>query len=92
MRSSSPTNALSALGIDGNGGYIVKTANYTAVAGDKIAADTTGGAFTVTLPATPADGDSVEIIPARGTFATNNLTVARNGENIDGAAANLILT
>lgn len=76
----------------GTSGYVVKTANYTAVAGDKIAADVTGGAFTVTLPATPANGDTVEIIPANGTFATNNLTVARNGENIDGAATNSTLS
>ena len=73
-------------------GYLVKTANYTAVAGDKIAADVTGGAFTITLPATPADGDSVEIVPARGTFAANNLTIGRNGESISGVAADYVLS
>ena len=31
----------------------VKTANYTAVAGQGIFANTTGGAFTITLPASP---------------------------------------
>jgi len=73
-------------------GYLLKTANYTAVAGDQIAALTTGGAFTITLPATPADGDTVEIVPARGTFGANSLTVERNGQNIDGAATNLVLS
>jgi len=73
-------------------GYTVKTSNYTAVAGDRISADVTGGAFTITLPATPSDAALVEIIPARGTFFTNNLTVGRNGESINGAAADLVLS
>lgn len=73
-------------------GYTVKTTTYTAVAGDRIAADVTGGAFTITLPVTPADGDVVEIVPAQGTFAANNLTIGRNSENIDGGAANATLT
>jgi len=76
----------------GSSGYIVKTANYTAIAGDKIAADISGGTFTITLPAAPSDGDEVNIVPAGGSFAATNLTVGRNGENINGVAANLVLT
>ena len=34
-------------------------------------------------------GDEVSIIDAAGTFDTNNLTVGRNGNNINGSAADL---
>ena len=67
-----------------------KTANYTAVAGDKIVADTTGGTFTITLPATPTTGASV-VIADGGDWQTTNLTVGRNGSTIEGAAENLTL-
>ena len=69
----------------------VKTANYTAVAGQGVFANTTGGAFTVTLPASPTTGDEVTIVDYAGTFASNNLTVARNSSKIDGATADTTL-
>jgi len=71
---------------------MVKTSAYTALAGDTILADTdTTAAFTVTLPAAATAGDIITIYDAKGTFATANLTVARNGLNIRGAAADLAL-
>ena len=72
-------------------GYTTVTANVTGIAGDQILANTTGGAFTVTLPASPTVGDEVTITDARGTFATNNLTIGRNGQPIESVAANDIL-
>ena len=72
-------------------GYTTVTANVTAIAGDQILANTTGGAFTVTLPASPVVGDEVVVIDARGTLATNNLTVARNGEPINTGTSDLVL-
>lgn len=69
--------------------WTTKTANYTAVAGDRINADTGSGAFTITLPATPAAYTEVTIADHRGTWETNNLTVGRNGQNINGGAADL---
>lgn len=66
-----------------------RTTTYTAVAGDRINANTTGGAFTITLPANPATYAEVTLADHAGTWATNNLTVARNGQNINGGAANL---
>ncbi len=69
-----------------------KTANYTATSNEIVPCDTnTVGAFTVTLPASPVHGDSVIISDAAGTFATNNLTVDRNGNNINGVADNVDL-
>lgn len=43
----------------------------------------------MTLPASPADGDQVRFIDCSGTFATNNLTVARNGKKIMGLTADM---
>lgn len=85
---------LSATG--GGGGsadnYVVKTSDYTAFSGDRLAVDTNSAAITITLPATPSNGDSVYLLDPRGTWNTNNVTVARNGNNIDGSAANITLT
>ena len=51
--------------------------------------NTTSGAITLTLPASPTIGDEISFIDYAGTFDTNNLTVARNGKNINGTAADL---
>ena len=68
----------------------VKTSNYTAANSDGVQTDTSGGAFTVTLPATPAVGDQVFVIDTSGSWATNNLTVGRNGSTIEGSASDLV--
>jgi hypothetical protein len=67
-----------------------KTANYTAVASDGVLTNTTAGAFTVTLPASPANGDQIIVADAGGTWGTNNLTVGRNGNNIADVAQDLV--
>ena len=68
----------------------VKTANYTAVADDGVQTNTTAGAFTVTLPATPANGDQVFVVDSFNTWGTNNLTIGRNGSTIEGVAQDLV--
>ena len=67
----------------------VKTTTYTAVAGQGIFANTSGGAWTLTLPSSPTIGDEVAVVDYAGTFDTNNLTIGRNGKNIQGSAADL---
>lgn len=64
----------------------VKTGAYTAVNLDRILADTSGAAFSVTLPATPTTGAEVRFADPGASWATNNLTINGNGNNIDGAA------
>jgi hypothetical protein len=41
--------------------------------------NTTCGAVTVTLPATPSAGDIISIADYASTFQTNNVTLCRNG-------------
>src|SRR5210317_741188 len=59
----------------------------TAVAGEGYFIDTTSAVHTVTLPSSPTQGDEIHIVDYAGTFGTNNVTVGRNGSNIDGGAA-----
>jgi hypothetical protein len=69
-----------------------RTTGFTAVAGIGYFCDTTSAAFTVTLPTSPSAGAVVGICDYANTFATNNLTVGRNGSNIGGVATNAILS
>ena len=71
--------------------WAVKTANYTAVAGDQLLVNTNGGVVTITLPASPATGDEVSFIDQGYDFNTNALTVGRNSSNIANAAADLVV-
>jgi len=78
--------------VDNSGGtdwQAVKTGTYTAVAGEGVFANTTSGAWTLTLPSSPTIGDEVSVIDYAGTFDTNNLTIGRNSQKIQGASANL---
>jgi hypothetical protein len=64
----------------------------TVAANDRYFIDTTAAAQTVTLPASPLTGDQVSFIDLAGTFDTNNLTIGRNGNNIMGQAADMIIS
>lgn len=70
--------------------YVVKTTTYTTQNLEGVLANTSGGAFTVTLPASPSTGDQVVVADPTGDWATNNLTIGRNGETISGAAEDLV--
>ena len=71
--------------------WVVKSAAYTAANGDRILTNTTLGGFIITLPLAPSVGDQVNIKDFAGTCGANNVTVARNGQNIRGSAENLLL-
>jgi hypothetical protein len=90
LLTSNGTTWTSAVPAPGGIEYEVKTANYTAADKEGILADTSGGAFTVTLPATPATGAQVIVADPTGDWDTNNLTIGRNGETISGVAQDLV--
>ena len=69
----------------------IKTANFTATNGEGYFVDTSSGAVTVTLPASPTVGNIVSISDYAKTASTNNITIGRNGSNIDGGAIDLTL-
>jgi hypothetical protein len=81
---------------DAGGGGIswqaVKTSNFNATAGEGYFIDTSGGAVTATLPASPTLGDEVSFIDYAATADTNNITIARNGSNILAAAEDLTVS
>ena len=62
-----------------------------AVAGRGYICNTTGGAFTVTLPTSATLGDKISFIDYAATFDTNNLTVGRNSHKIQGASSDLVV-
>jgi hypothetical protein len=70
---------------------VTATANYNINVGERLFANATTAAFTVTLPAAPSIGDTVQIIDVAGVFSINNVTVARNGLKIQNLAEDLIL-
>ena len=74
-----------------SGGYTYKSGAYTSIAGDRIAADTSGGTWTMILPQSPAFGTIVTIADASGTWTTNNLIVSpASGSTILGLVQNFI--
>jgi len=74
-------------------GLVTKVANYTILVSDRIIlVDTSGGAFTLTLP-DPAKSIGIlfRIIDKAGTLQTNNLTLAQfAAEMIEGLAASKV--
>jgi hypothetical protein len=69
----------------------VKTATFTASAGEGYFCNTSGGAFTVNLPAGSA-GAVIAVSDYTRTFQTNNLTISPNGsEKIGGIAGDATL-
>ena len=92
-------NSMKLLGVLNKGSVTVTNgvnSPYTAIAGDIIFGDVGGGGggpITVTLPASPTAGNEVTIMDGTGTggFASNNCTVGRNLEPIQGAAADFVM-
>jgi hypothetical protein len=81
-------------GLSGSGGgsnpWVKKTTTYTASNGDQLIADTSGGSFTITLPSSPTEGDSIKFADGND-WSLNGLTVARNGSTIEQLSDDFIL-
>jgi hypothetical protein len=58
----------------------VKTAGYSAAAGDLVPADATSGGITITLPTTPAD--KTQIVVKKIDASTNAVAVACGGSDV----------
>ena len=65
---------------------------FTAAANDRMWVNTSGGATTINLPASPLNGDQVSFIDLASTFDTSNLTIGANGKNIMGASADMTVS
>ena len=73
-------------------GYVTTTGAYTAVNGDQVIVDTSAAAVTVTLPASPAVGNEVHFLDGKLSFNSNNLTIGRNSQPIQGSASDLTVS
>ena len=77
--------------VDATGGIdwctTAKTAPFTGVSGKGYFVNTTCGAVTVTLPATPTAGDVVAFKDYAGQWNTNSVTLCNNGNKINGDCA-----
>ena len=69
-----------------------QSTNFTAAVQNQYFIDTSGGAFTMTLPSTANIGDEIRVVDGVGSFDTNNLTIARNGHKIQRDASDLTIT
>jgi hypothetical protein len=68
------------------------TTTYTASASQALWVNTTSAAINITLPASPARGDTIRIYDIANTFDTNQCQLLRNGQVIMGGASDLQIT
>jgi hypothetical protein len=66
---------------------------FNASVNDRILANSSGAAFTITLPSSSTLflNDTIQIIDIGGVSSTNNITVARNGAKIQNVADDLTI-
>jgi len=89
------TNSGTAAGFGSTGEVSWNTTKITADPGPAATGvgyftDTSSSAFNVTLPASPSAGNVVAVADYANTWDTNNLTIARNGSNIEGSASDFV--
>lgn len=71
--------------------YKIQVGTATAKDKDFLFCDTSAGAFTISLPASPSLGDTVVFNDVAAKFDTASLTIGRNGQNIMGLAEDMIV-
>jgi len=85
----------SSVGVDVNWQSVITadgSTTTTGVAGNGYFIDTTSAAHTFNLPASATLGDQIAIKDYAGTFGSNNLTIGRNGHNIQGVANDSLIS
>lgn len=75
-----------------NDDWTIKSTAYTAASKERIFADTSAAAWTLTLPAAPSLGDFIRVADLAGSFASNNLTIGRNGLKIMGLSEDMTVS
>jgi len=70
--------------------YLSISANTNLLAGTRYYV-TSSSALTLTLPVSPSLNDEIQIVDASGNSSTYNITIVRNGNDIDNNAGNLII-
>jgi hypothetical protein len=71
--------------------WSIITGNTDAVTGNGYLINASAGNVTLTLPATPSAGDTVSACDVYNKATTNVITIARNGNKIEGAAEDLVI-
>jgi len=69
----------------------VVTTAETLVQNDLVAANSSGGAFSLTMPLAPTTQFLLTVVDYSNNWGTNNVTLLRNGSNFEGAAEDLVL-
>jgi hypothetical protein len=69
----------------------VRTGNFSAQAETGYYVDTTTGAITITLPASPITGQQISIVDYAKTFHNNFVTLNRNGNKIENITEDYVL-
>jgi hypothetical protein len=65
------------------------SSSQTVTAFQRLFVNTSGGAVTATLPVSPVLGDRIQFLDVANSFNTNQLTVGRNSEKINGDSADM---
>ena len=68
----------------------IKTSAFTAVAGEGYWINTSGGAFTITLPSSASVGDEIEFVDYLRSWGTNAVTININGLKFQSGTVNPI--
>ena len=84
-----PASDLKTYNPGGTSWQSIITSNTTMVSGRGYFVNTTSAAITMTLPSSPSLGDTVTVIDYAGTADTNNITIGRNSQPIQGTAEDL---
>ena len=84
------TGSVGFMGSAGLLDWIVVNSTHTAVDKQRLIVDTSGGTFVLTLPATPTVGTYIQITDG-ADLLTTPLTIARNGNTIEGLATDFVM-